>query len=469
MGEEMQVTIGSTIAVKDPSAELVSWCKSNLILRNPDYTKKVRMHLWVGNTPKDLYLYEVDGDTLILPFGTLREILPMIAGAKVYKSFAEPRRVDYSCDIPLYDYQQVAVDEVVKEHYGILQSPAGSGKTQMGIAVAARLGCRTLWLTHTQDLLTQSMNRAKMYMNPKTIGTITNGKVNIGSGITFATVQTMCRLDLPYYKHFWDVIIVDECHRCAGTPTAISQFSKVLSNLSARHKYGLSATVHRSDGMIRATYALLGNVIYTVPDEAVADKIMTVGIRPTSTGVKISRECLNTDGTLNYTKLISYLCENSYRNNLISSWIVSEAEHSSLILSDRLEHLEALMATLPRSMREQAVMISGKMTSKKGKAEREQAIEDMRQGKKKYLFATYSLAKEGLDIPRLERLYLTTPQKDYAVITQSIGRIARTFEGKQDPVCFDFVDDIGYLIKAYKKRCTTYKKNGCYFTNTERR
>ena len=87
----------------------------------------------------------------------------------------------------------------------------------------------------------------------------------------------------------------------------------------------------------------------------------------------------------------------------------------------------------------------------------------MRQGKKKYLFATYSLAKEGLDIPRLERLYLTTPQKDYAVITQSIGRIARTFDGKQDPVCFDFVDDIGYLVKAYKKRCTTYKKNGCYF------
>ncbi len=463
MGEEMQVTIGSTIAVKDPSVELVSWCKNNLILRNPDYTKKVRMHLWVGNTPKDLYLYEVDGDTLILPFGTLREILPMIAGAKVYKSFAEPRRVDYSCDIPLYDYQQVAVGEVVKEHYGILQSPAGSGKTQMGIAVAARLGCRTLWLTHTQDLLTQSMNRAKMYMNPKTVGTITNGKVNIGSGITFATVQTMCRLDLPYYKHFWDVIIVDECHRCAGTPTAISQFSKVLSNLSARHKYGLSATVHRSDGMIRATYALLGNVIYTVPDEAVADKIMTVGIRPTSTGVKISRECLNTDGTLNYTKLISYLCENSYRNNLISSWIVSEAEHSSLILSDRLEHLEALMATLPRSMREQAVMISGKMTSKKGKAEREQAIEDMRQGKKKYLFATYSLCKEGLDIPRLERLYLTTPQKDYAVIVQSVGRIARTFEGKSNPVVYDFVDNGGYFLKAYKQRCRHYKKAGCYF------
>lgn len=41
--------------------------------------------------------------------------------------------------------------------------------------------------------------------------------------------------------------------------------------------------------------------------------------------------------------------------------------------------------------------------------------------------------------------------------------IARTFEGKSDPIAYDFVDDIGYLVKSYKKRCTTYRKNGCYF------
>ena len=108
-------------------------------------------------------------------------------------------------------------------------------------------------------------------------------------------------------------------------------------------------------------------------------------------------------------------------------------------------------------------MISGKMTTKKGKAEREQALEDMRTGEKKYLFATYSLCKEGLDIPRLERLYMASPVSDYAVVTQSIGRIARTFEGKANPIVYDFVDNIGYLQKSFKKRCTTYKKNECYF------
>ena len=447
----------------------MKWCQQNLKLKNPEYIKKQRMHFWIGNTPEWLYLYETLGDKLILPFGTLRQLVPLIPekdgiGNNVYRrDFPVAEKIDYGCQVPLYDYQEKAVDEVYWKQYGILQSPAGSGKTQMGIALIAKLGKRALWLTHTKDLLTQSKDRAKQYIGEALLGTITEGKVNIGHGITFATVQTMCNLDLSHYKNYWDVIIVDECHRCAGTPTAVSQFSKVLNSLAARHKYGLSATVHRSDGLIKATFALLGDVVYTVPTEAVADKIMTVGINPVPTGIGISRECLNTDGTLNYAKLISYLTESDERNTTIIKCIAENRFNPSLILSDRLGHLETLMSMLPVDMQEDAVMVSGKMTSKSGKAEREQAIADMRSGAKKYLFATYSLAKEGLDVPRLERLYMVTPQKDYAVITQAIGRIARTSKGKADPVVYDFVDDIQYLVKAYKKRCTTYKKNGCYF------
>ena len=457
------ITVSNVITIDNPSKELLSWCTKNLRLRNPDYDKKVRMHFWVGKTPEWLYLYEVRGDKLVLPYGVLRDILPMVNAGDIHTEFATPETIDYSCEVPLYDYQQEAVDAVYWKQYGILQSPAGSGKTQMGIALVAKMGRRALWLTHTKDLLTQSKQRAEMYMDPTLLGTITEGKVTLGKGITFATVQTMCNLDLAQYKDYWDVIIVDECHRVAGTPTAVSQFSKVLNSLAARHKYGLSATVHRADGLIQATFALLGNVIHTIPQEAVADKIMQVGIYPVPTTIRIARGCLNPDGTLNYTKLIGYLAESDERNLRIVERIVENRENPSLILSDRLGHLETLMSLLPPDMKKDAVMVSGKMTTKKGKAEREQAIADMRSGAKKYLFATYSLAKEGLDIPCLERLYMATPQKDYAVITQSIGRIARTSPGKADPICYDFVDDIQYLVKAYKKRCTTYRKNGCYF------
>ena len=459
----MQVRVSNNITISNPTPEVIAWCQNNLKLANPEYAKKARMGFWLGNTPKDLYLYEIHGGELIVPYGCLKTIAPLIKDAVVQSDFKPSVSVDYGDPIPLYPYQENAVEQAKSGLYGILQSRAGSGKTQMGIALVKRFGKRALWLTHTRDLLTQSKERAERYMDKSLTGTITEGKVNIGKGVTFATIQTMSKLDLSQYKDYWDVIIVDECHRVCGSPTQLSMFSKVLNNLSARHKYGLSATVHREDGMIKATFALLGDIVYTVPDDAVADKVMQVGITPIGTGVPISRDCLNTDGTLNYTKLINYLCENWDRNQLIHDAIFNERNHSCLILSDRLEHLENLMGLLPPTMKPYAVMISGKMTSKKGKAEREQALEDMRTGKKKYLFATYSLAKEGLDIPCLERLFMATPQKDYAVITQSIGRIARTFEGKADPICYDFVDNIGYLVKSFKKRCTTYKKNDCYF------
>ena len=461
----MQVTISNNIKIQNPTTEIIEWCKTNLKIDNPDYAKKVRMGFWVGNTPRYLHLYEVHGDTYILPYGTLKQIHPMLSCVKT--DFKEPERVFYGEPVPLYPYQEKAVTEAKKGLYGILESKAGSGKTQMGIALIQEYGRRALWCCHTIDLLNQSRDRALQYMDKDLIGAITAGKVNIGKGVTFATVQTLSKLDLSQYKDMWDVIIVDECHRVCGSPTQLSMFSKVLNSLSARHKYGLSATVHRADGMIIATKALIGDIVYSVPDDAIADKVMQVGIKPVGTGIKISRECLNTDGTLNYTRLINYLCGCSTRNNLIRDSIVNESNKSCLVLSDRLEHLENLIQLLPPTIKPYAVMVSGKMTTKKGKLEREKAIEDMREGKKKYLFATYSLAKEGLDIPCLDRLFLTTPQKDYAVITQSIGRIARTFDGKAEPIVYDFVDDIGYLVKSYKKRCSTYKKNGCYFVEEE--
>ena len=457
------MTVGNQLRIQEPTADLLGWCKKNMVLANPDYAKKVRMHLWLGNTPQKLYLMQWDGDTLVLPYGCLNTVLSM-GECEVINDLPVPKEVDFGCSVPLYDYQEAAKEAMLKAYYGILQSPAGSGKTQVGIALAAALGRKTLWLTHTRDLLSQSKNRAEQYMSPSLTGTITEGRVQIGKAITFATVQTMCNLDLGRYRDVWDCIIVDECHRVAGTPTSVTQFSKVLNSLAARHKYGLSATVHRADGMIAATYALLGQIAYQVPDAAVAEKVMTVNVLPRPTHQGLSREFLDTDGTIIYAKLVNFLTDRYDRNELIAADLVENRNHYNLILSDRLSHLEYLMKHLPNDLRDQAVMVDGKMTSKKAKAMREQAIEDMRQGRKRYLFATYSLAKEGLDIPRLDRLYLATPQKDYAVITQSIGRIARTFEGKAEPVVYDYVDEgIQYLVRSYKKRCTTYRKCGCKF------
>ena len=91
---------------------------------------------------------------------------------------------------------------------------------------------------------------------------------------------------------------------------------------------------------------------------------------------------------------------------------------------------------------------------------RENAIQEIRDGKEKVLFATYGLAKEGLDIPRLDRLILASPHRDKATIIQSLGRIERKFENKVNPICYDLVDPIQYYEGMYKTRKSYYRKNG---------
>ena len=254
---------------------------------------------------------------------------------------------------------------------------------------------------------------------------------------------------------------MDECHRVSSSATTFTRYEKVLNHLAARHKYGLTATPERSDGLIKATFGLIGKVAYEVPEDAVSDRVMGVKVRTVETDTDITDECLNVDGTINYVKLIEHLTTDKERNATIAGCILYEHKHSCLILSDRLAQLEEIMGMLGEEMRSKAVFINGKMQSKKAKAEREQAIEDMRTGRKKYLFASYSLAKEGMDIPCLDRLFLASPCKYSAIITQAVGRIRRTADGKETPVVYDFRDvNIGFCDRAYKERCRSYRKMG---------
>lgn len=447
------------ITVEDPTPELKQYVRENLELPNPEYEKKQRMGFWLGRTPKYLRLYEWHGNALILPFGLCRGIMPMLREGEIQTAFTEPNRVDYGDPLPLYDYQQEAVDRMVGLKYGILKAPAGSGKTQCGLAMIGKIGTKALWLCAKHDLLKQSYDRAKQYMDESLFGTITEGKVNIGKGITFSTVQTLAGTDLTRLRNEWDVIIVDECHGIGVSATTVTRYQKVLNNLAARHKYGLSATPERSDGLIKATFALIGKVVYEVPEEAVADKIMKVTVKPVETETEVTDDCLNVDGTLNYTKLIEHLTTDEDRNKLIARSIMADKEHSCLILSNRLAHLESLRNLLPYEMQEKSAMISGKMTSKKDKAMREEIMQKMRSGELRYLFASYSISKEGLDIPRLDRLFMATPEKFSSVIIQSIGRIARTFPGKGEPIAYDFVDTgIGFRKRAFRERCKHYRK-----------
>ena len=456
----MELTISNEITIHDPTPEVRQWIYDKLKVHNPEYANKARLGLWLGSTPKELKLYRVSGNSIIIPYGVRKSLFhafPELNTIRHECVFATNKPVNYNASIKLYDYQENAVQSLIRASGGILQSKAGSGKTRMGIALICALGKKTLWLTHTNELLNQSYNAAAEFIDKKLLGKITAGKIQIADGITFATVQTLCKADLQALRYEWDMIVTDEVHRASMSATKATMFSKVLNNLAAQYKYGLSATLHRADGLIKCTYALVGGVAYTVPDSVV--NTMRVEIQKKETGVQISRKCLDTDGTLCYAKLINSLAEHKDRNKQIVNDIEVSAytDHSIILLSDRVVHLQSLYDMLYDDLKEDAVILHGKVK----KQDREIALDQMRNKEKHILLATYQLAKEGLDVPCLDRLLLATPVKDYAIVVQSVGRIARVCDGKGTPVVYDYVDDIGYLQGMWKKRCTHYRKDGC--------
>lgn len=464
----MNFYLSNKVIIEDYTHEMLAYCKSTLSFPNPDYLKKEAMGKWTGNTQREIVLYERAGNRLYIPFGECQ---------KVYRRFKNDiTRLDvricplrarkYDSHINLYDYQENAVESVLRAKNGILVAPCGSGKTQMGLEAVARIGGKTLWLTHTTDLLTQSMNRAKQCFGlpSSEYGTITAGKVNVGNTLTFATVQTASNIDLLQYRDEWDCIVVDECHKAVGSPTQMMMFYKVLSALSARYKIGLTATPYRADGLERCMFALLGDIIHKVPQSAVAGNTVPVRVKFINTGYTPDIDDITDgDGTLNYAKLIGDITENKDRNAVIVGEIQRAAQNGGvLVLSDRLQHLDSMEKRLCAVLPYRTARL-GIATTKAEKERRARILTDLNNGALNVVFATYKLAKEGLDVPNLRTVVLSCPVKDKTTVIQSAGRVARKADGKDFGTVIDFSDDFGLLYGYEKKRRGYYKKNSYTF------
>ena len=456
----MQAEVREKIYIVDPTPAMLEWCRIYLIVSNPEYEKKARMGLWTGNIPKQFQLYEKTDKYIAIPFGCLHKIHEAFPEMSMRSHIRPLERVEYDSHINLYDYQENAVQAILAAKNGILVMPCGAGKTQTALETVARIGMKTLWIVHTQDLMLQSMLRAKAVLgiDASNYGTITGGEVNIGRGITFATVQTMCKIDLTPYRDEWGCIITDECHHAVGGPTKAMQFYKVLSALSCRYKIGLTATPKRADGMERTMYALLGNVAHEVTKEEVAHTTCPVEVVRVETGYQPNVDVvLCGDGTISYANLVRDLTENKERFEVVSEVIEDCAKRGSvLVLASRVNYLQRLNDAFSGKSR----CLSGAGNSKAAKEERKSALNALNNGEIDALFASYQLAAEGLDCPNLKYVIFATPEKDVRIIEQSSGRVARKSDGKTVGIVIDLIDSFGMYNAWSKKRNSLYKKLG---------
>lgn len=446
----VKIIIGQVVVIENPNKETITYLKDTLSVDNPDYIAKIRMKRFIGKTPRYLTLYEVDQKNYILPYGFKSLLLAFLdeKGIKyrvIQETTYNPIKIDDIANTNLYEYQIKAVDEMMKHTNGILISPAGSGKTRMAMELIKRRGLKTLWLTNNLSLLTQSKKVAKEFIG-NSLGEISGGKVNI-QDITFATVQTMANLDLTKYRDTFGMVITDEAHRVSGSPTKLAQFYKVLSNLNTEYKYGLTATLFAKpkDISIVPNY-MIGETLHTIDISNVPRVTAEHILVPLAT--QTSDVYLQPDRTTDYNRLLDYLINDKYRNDVIFNNLLQNDLNHNLVLSSRNEHLQYFHQMLMAHGIESRIVLG---TTKK--ADREKYFEEFRKGKVRYILSNYQLAKEGLDLPIANALHLILPVRDKKTTIQSAGRVERTHKGKTNSYVYDYVDtEFGMLVNMYKER-----------------
>ena len=157
----MKIIVSNNIRVQEPDELIKNYAEKTLVIPNPDYLRNERLGYSNYKTSRFLVFYEINGNELILPFGCLTDLFTMYPLEIFENRIVLGKHVTYKSNIELFDYQEKVCEKALLRKNGIIVMPAGSGKTQTALEIIARLRLKTLWITHTIDLLNQSYNRAK--------------------------------------------------------------------------------------------------------------------------------------------------------------------------------------------------------------------------------------------------------------------------------------------------------------------
>jgi len=354
----------------------------------------------------------------------------------------EPAKMDvnFKGQLRASTRQIEAFDAAITAGHGVLSLPCGYGKTTVALAIACRLGYRTMIIVHKQFLADQWRERIKQFAPSASIGIIRQDKIETDCDFVIAMLQSLSLREYSF-EHFdcFGTVIVDEAHHvCAKV------FSQSLFKMCPRHIYGLSATPERKDGLTKVLHWFMGPTFFAIERKnqdgvevfpTPFDCDMYKGPPPAQRNGKISLASMETE-----------LVEMRERNVMLVDLIkkASAGSRQLLVLSGRRWHCEHLHQFFKKT----SGLYMGGMKAA--------ALEES--SKKKIIFATFSQAHEGLDIPSLDTIILATPKSD---IVQSIGRIMRETQGKlNNPHIYDVVDRWSVFNAMYYKRLRVYRKGG---------
>lgn len=376
---------------------------------------------------EDYWRASLSGDFSSLPMRVLRK------KASPRRQKKNPTRTGFDvCSAGIGEYAGFTLDG---DGRFLLGDFTVTHNTVVALAIAAELRLPTLVVVHKEFLMDQWVERIEKFLPAARVGRVQQDLCDFrGKTIVMGMVHSLGG-GQAYPDDLWTwpgLVITDECHRIGARTWA-----PVPAKFPARYRLGFTATPRRKDGADDVFWQHIGPLLFSGKEERLKPAVKRVW-----TGFKLVQTDRFNPNLAPKSLLTRFLCASRYRNDMIVDQIVQAlvAGRKCLILSERLKHLQDLEDQLrkvwPKGSGE---ITTGQYVGGRTKDQLARAAEA------RAIFATIQYAAEGLDIPALDTLFLTTPMSD---VEQAVGRIQRPFPDKKDPIVVDFRDDSIPMFEA---------------------
>lgn len=366
------------------------------ILSNPIVKKYLCAY---DQLPRSFMLKLTDRGTikqLLLQAGwPVKDEVPLVDGEPLDVSLRQTTAAGKPLQIREYQKASAAAligDKGPGTGFGTIVLPCGAGKTVVGMTIMDMLKTSTLIITTNISAVHQWIGELldKTTLTADQIAEYTGGAKEI-KPVTVATYQILTwrpEKDGPYphfsifHQRHWGLIIYDEVHML---PAPVF---RVVAELQAVRRVGLTATLVREDGCEGYVFSLVGPKRYDVPwKELERDHwIATAECIEVRLDLPVGREVeYAVAGQREKHRIAS---ENSEKNEVVRQIIERYPEDKILVIGQYLSQLNAISKMLG------APIITGKTPN----AERDKIYADFRAGKIRVLVVS-KVANFAIDLP----------------------------------------------------------------------
>src|SRR5436190_3414746 len=249
------------------------------------------------------------------------------------------------------DYQREAAESFfaggdVRGGSGVVVLPPGSGKTVVGLAAMALVGQSTLILTTNRTSVSQWHRELlkKTNVQEHQIAEYTGDTKNIGP-VTLSTYQMLTHRpekngDLPHLRLFsereWGLIVYDEVHML---PAPVF---RATSEIQARRRLGLTATLVREDGREADVFSLIGPKKYDVPWRDLEQRGWIAEANCTEVRVNLRANQRMDYAVAEWRNKYRLASENPAKEDIVARLLVEHKDLNVLVIGQYLKQLRSL-------------------------------------------------------------------------------------------------------------------------------